>query len=86
VLPLQLASITKFKARKCHSFIGDFIFGSTDEYNLIIFIGLTIDEYKVIFIDLDQAPMNIWVVQFNFDRPHIFVDEATSPTNIRGLY
>jgi hypothetical protein len=28
--------------------------------------------------------MNIWVVRFDFDMSHIFVDSVTSPTNIGG--
>jgi hypothetical protein len=32
------------------------------------FVGT--DEYiKIIFVGLDQAPMNIWVVRFDFDLP-----------------
>jgi hypothetical protein len=44
------------------------------------------EKYKVIFVNLGQPPMNIWTVQFDFDRPHIFVGGVTSPTNIRGTY
>jgi hypothetical protein len=38
------------------------------------------------FVGLGQAPMNISVIWFRFDRSHIFVDGATSPMKICGLY
>jgi hypothetical protein len=33
------------------------------------------DKYKVIFIDLGPAPMNIWIIHFDFDRPHMFIGD-----------
>jgi hypothetical protein len=41
---------------KCHSFI------DTDEYIQIKFTGPKTNEYKVIFISLGWASMNIWVI------------------------
>jgi hypothetical protein len=69
------------------SFIRHFFkFVGTGEYIEIIFIGFRTDEYKVIFIGLGWAPMNIWVVWFNFNPPHIFVGLVMSSMNIHGLY
>jgi hypothetical protein len=65
---------------KCHSFIDIY------EYIQIIFIGIKTDKYKVIFISLGRVPTNIWAVWFDFDRPHIFVGEATSQMNIIHVY
>jgi hypothetical protein len=45
---------------KHHSFIGVFKFIGIDEYIQIIFIGPETDEYKLIFISVDQELMNIW--------------------------
>jgi hypothetical protein len=49
-----------------------FKFIGTDEYIQIIFVGFKTDEYKVIFVGLGRAPMNIWNIRFDFDLPHIF--------------
>jgi hypothetical protein len=48
--------VDRFTTGKCHSFI------STDECIQIMFIGPETNEYKVIFIGLVRAPMNIWAV------------------------
>jgi hypothetical protein len=72
------------------SFIRSFFqfaqFVGIDEYIQIIFIGPETDEYKIIFVGLDQTPTNIWAIWVDLDQPHIFNGGATSPTNIRGLY
>jgi hypothetical protein len=69
------------------SFIRQFFkFVDTDEYIQIIFVDPKTDKYKVIFVSLVQALMNICAVQFDFNRPHIVVDGATSLINICGLY
>jgi hypothetical protein len=44
------------------------------------------DEYKVMFVGLGGAPMNIWAIRFDFDRLHIFVGGTMSPMNIHDLY
>jgi hypothetical protein len=72
--------------RKHHSFVGIFKFVGTDEYIQIIFVGPKTDKYKLMFVGFDRETMNIWVVRFDFDRTHVFVGEATSPTNIHVLY
>jgi hypothetical protein len=48
----------------------------------IIFVGPKTDEYKVSFVNLGWASMNIWAVQFDFDQPHIFIGLTMSPTNV----
>jgi hypothetical protein len=37
-----------------------YLFIGINQYIQIIFIGLEINKYKVIFVGLDQSPMNIW--------------------------
>jgi hypothetical protein len=60
---------------KHHSFVGFLKFFSSDEYIQITFIGFETDECNIIFVSLGQEPMNIWVVRFDFDWPHIFVSD-----------
>jgi hypothetical protein len=62
---------------KRHSFIGCFKFVGANEYIQITFVDFGTDTYNVIFIGLGRDPMNIWIVQFDFDQPHIFVDDMT---------
>jgi hypothetical protein len=76
----------KFHYMKMTFILQFFIFVGTDEYIQIIFVGFEIDEYKVIFVGLGRAPTNIWAIQFDFDRPHIFIGGATSLTNIIYVY
>jgi hypothetical protein len=54
-----------------------FIFIGTDKYIQITFIGFRTNEYRVVFISLGPALTNIWVVCFDFDRPHIFFSDMT---------
>jgi hypothetical protein len=78
-------SIT-FTTGKRHSFIGYFKFIGTDECIPIIFVGPKTDEYKLIFVGLGQAPMNIWAVRFDFDRTHIFIGDMAYIRRLTDKY
>jgi hypothetical protein len=69
---------------KHHSFIGVFKFIGIDEYIQIIFIGPETDEYKLIFISVDQELMNIWGRKLDgTGLPSVRLPRDTS-TGIRG--
>jgi hypothetical protein len=60
---------------KWNSFVDGFIFVGTNKYIQIIFIGFETDEYNFIFVGWVREPTNIWVIRFDLNRPHIFLDD-----------
>jgi hypothetical protein len=72
--------VSTFTTINMGSFVGANIFVGTDEYNSNYPKPTNI----VYFVSWGRAPMNIEVVRFDFDLPHIFIGGAMSPTNIWG--
>jgi hypothetical protein len=60
---------------KWNSFVDGFIFVGTNKYIQIIFIGFETDEYNFIFVGWVWEPTNIWVILFDLNQPHIFIDD-----------
>jgi hypothetical protein len=74
VVVVLLPAETKawFAELVCHyikrSFIVSFLkFIGINKYIQIIFVGPKTHEYKIIFVGLSQALMNIWTARFDFD-------------------
>jgi hypothetical protein len=68
-------------------------YGSLVDLNLLVlmnlientFVGAQKQRIYCMFVNLYLSPMHIYGTWVDFDQPHGFISEATSPTNIHGL-